>query len=55
MTPETGNLPHPHPVDFPIFMTPLAGLLVGLKGMHFSAVAILTNELFHKHVTCVAY
>ena len=54
MTHSTGRLFHAHPVDLPILMTPQAGGLVGMEGMHCFLVAILACQLLDIDMAGVA-
>ena len=50
MAPETGNIFHTNPVDFPVLMTAQTGLLIGSEGMRSPAVTILADQVLREHM-----
>ena len=54
MASEAGDLFHPYPVNFPVLVTAETGFLFRPEGVHGPAVAVLTCELLHEHVSRVA-
>ncbi len=55
MAHKTRYLPSPHAVNFPSFMAAAARLLVRPEGMHRTAVAIHTGEVFHDDMPGMAH
>ena len=53
MTPEAGDILHPHPVYLPILMTTQTRLPVRPEGMDLPAMAVLAGKFLGEDVSCM--